>query len=133
MKIILKDPMKAKHLEKGLMQLSEEGATQLFTRYNSNEKFLGAVGMLQFDVVKFRLEDEYNVLGVYEPANLTAVRWLKFTDKKQQDKFIGDNSHSIFTDGKERLCFGVKSEWDLKLAQEKNPEVKFFKNSDYIE
>jgi peptide chain release factor 3 len=133
MKIILKDPMKAKHLEKGLMQLSEEGATQLFTRYNTNEKFLGAVGMLQFDVVKFRLEDEYNVLGVYEPANLTAVRWLKFTDKKQQDKFIGDYSHSILTDAKERLCFGVKSEWDLKLAQEKNPEVKFFKNSDYIE
>jgi peptide chain release factor 3 len=132
MKIQLKDPMKAKHLDKGLQQLSEEGATQLFTKLNNNEKLLGAVGMLQFDVVKFRLEDEYNVEATYESASMAGVRWLKFKDKKTQDKFCYDYSNFIMHDGKERLCFGVRSEWDLKLAQEKNPDVEFYNNSDYI-
>lgn len=133
MKIELKDPMKAKHLDKGLQQLSEEGATQLFIRPSTNEKMLGAVGMLQFDVVKFRLEDEYNVEGNYVPASLSGVRWLRFPDKKIKEKFISDYNSYILYDGKERICFGVRSEWDLKLAQEKNPEIEFFKNSDYVE
>ncbi len=133
MKPVLKDPLKAKHLEKGLKQLSEEGATQLFIRKMNNEKMLGAVGALQFDVVKFRLEDEYNVKAAYESAAFVGVRWLKFPDKKQEEKFLDEYSAYIMFDGKDRLCFAVRTEWDLKLAQEKNPEVKFFMNSDYIE
>lgn len=133
MSITLKDPMKAKHLDKGLIQLSEEGATQLFIRQSNNEKMLGAVGMLQFDVVKFRLQDEYNVEAHYAPVSLAGIRWLKFPDKKTEGKFCQDHSHYILRDGKNRLCFGVRSEWDLKLAQEKNPDVKFYMNSDYID
>jgi peptide chain release factor 3 len=133
MKPVLKDPLKAKHLDKGLRQLSEEGATQLFIRQINNEKMLGAVGALQFDVVKFRLEDEYNVKAAYESASFVGVRWLKFTDKTQEEKFTQDYSGYIMKDGKDRLCFAVRSEWDLKLAMEKNPEVKFFMNSDYVE
>ncbi|MBL7665304.1 MAG: peptide chain release factor 3 [Bacteriovoracaceae bacterium] len=133
MKPILKDPMKAKHMEKGLQQLSEEGATQLFVRTSNNEKMLGAVGALQFDVVKFRLEDEYNVHATYEPAPFVGVRWLKFTDKKVEEKFRDAYSSYIMIDGKNRLCFAVRTEWDLKLAMEKNPDVSFYMNSDYIE
>ena len=77
-KVELKDPMKGKQLDKDLRQLSEEGAVQLFTRYNLNEKILGAVGQLQFEVVKFRLEDEYNVVGDYQGFSLSGMRWLKF-------------------------------------------------------
>src|SRR5690606_25455273 len=81
-RVTAKDPMKAKHLEKGLAQLSEEGATQLFIRRTTNEKLLGAVGALQFEVVKYRLEDEYSVPATYESVPWTGVRWLKFPDKK---------------------------------------------------
>ncbi len=133
MRVTAKDPMKAKHLEKGLLQLSEEGATQLFIRKNSNEKMLGAVGALQFEVVKFRLEDEYGVDAMYESVSCAGVRWLKFEDKKLEDKFVTEYSNSIMLDKEERVCFAVRTEWDLKLAQEKNPSVKFYKNSDYIE
>lgn len=133
MRVTAKDPMKAKHLEKGLSQLSEEGATQLFIRRNSNEKMLGAVGALQFEVVKFRLEDEYSVQATYEAVSWAGVRWLKFPDKKVEDKFCFEYSSVIMEDREKRICYAVRTEWDLKLAQDKNPEVKFFKNSDYIE
>ncbi len=130
-KVILKDPMKAKQLEKGLQQLSEEGTVQLFVRHGTNEKILGAVGALQFEVVKYRLEDEYSVIGDYTPFPFVGVRWLRFENKLAQDAFVSMNSHNIFYDIKERPCFAVRSEWDLKLTMEKNPKVSFFKNSDY--
>lgn len=133
MRVTAKDPMKAKHLEKGLSQLSEEGATQLFIRRHTNEKMLGAVGALQFEVVKYRLEDEYSVAATYEPVSWAGVRWPKFTDKKQEEKFCQDYSSVIMDDKDKRVCFAVRTEWDLKLAQEKNPDVKFYKNSDYID
>jgi peptide chain release factor 3 len=133
MRVTAKDPMKAKHLEKGLTQLSEEGATQLFIRRMTNEKMLGAVGALQFEVVKFRLESEYSVEATYEPVAWAGVRWLKFPDKKMEEKFAHENSSVIMEDKEKRLCFAVRTEWDLRLAMEKNPEVKFYKNSDYID
>jgi peptide chain release factor 3 len=133
MRVTAKDPMKAKHLEKGLAQLSEEGATQLFIRRFTNEKMLGAVGALQFEVVKFRLEDEYSVEATYEPVSWAGVRWLKFPDKKTEEKFCHEYSSVIMEDKEKRICFAVRTEWDMKLAQEKNPEVKFYKNSDYVE
>ena len=132
-RVVLKDPLKAKHLDKGLRQLSEEGATQLFVRQMNGEKMLGAVGALQFEVVKFRLEDEYNVIADYEGTPFTGVRWLKFPDKKTEDSFKQNYSSNILMDGKDRICYGIKSDWDLKLCMEKNENVKFFKNSDYIE
>tara|TARA_R110002072_G_scaffold64203_9_gene159974 strand:+ start:16760 stop:18358 length:1599 start_codon:yes stop_codon:yes gene_type:complete len=130
-KIILKDPMKAKQLDKGLVQLSEEGTVQVFSRMNLSEKVLGAVGVLQFEVVKHRLEDEYGVHGEYTGHSLSGVRWLKFVNEKEKDTFMSKNSSNIYLDHKGRECFGVKSEWDLKLVMEKFPNVEFFKNSDY--
>ena len=133
MKVILKDPLKMKQLDKGLTQLSEEGAVQVFKREATQERILGAVGMLQFDVVKFRLEDEYGVRGEYQSISFTGVRWLKFPDERIQDQFCSSQSMYIMKDGKQRLCYACRSDWDLKLAQEKNPEVEFFNNSDYID
>ena len=131
MKVVLKDPLKAKHLDKGLTQLSEEGAAQLFYRPSTNEKLLGAVGQLQFEVVKFRLEDEYNVLCDYQPAPFVGVRWLRFPDEKMEGKFTEAQGGNILLDIKGRPCFGIKSQWDFKLVLEKFPEVEFFNNSDY--
>ncbi len=130
-KVVLKDPMKGKQLDKGLKQLSEEGTVQVFTRHTVNEKILGAVGMLQFEVVKHRLEDEYNVVGSYEGYNFAGIRWLKFPNEKTKKEFISKNGNNICYDHKDRICFSVRSEWDLKLAMEKFENVEFFKNSDY--
>ncbi|MDH4466612.1 MAG: peptide chain release factor 3 [Bacteriovoracaceae bacterium] len=133
MKVVLKDPMKAKHLEKGLQQLSEEGAAQLFYRPSTNEKLLGAVGALQFEVVKFRLEDEYNVLCDYQPAPFVGVRWVRFAtqDSKEEVLFRAAQGGNLLEDIKGRLCFGIKSQWDFKLVVEKFPSIEFFNNSDY--
>lgn len=130
-KVLLKDPMKAKQLDKGLQQLSEEGTVQLFRRHTSSEKILGAVGQLQFEVVKHRLEDEYNVRGEYESYPFVGIRWPKFPDENTKEAFINKNASNICYDNKHRVCFSVRSEWDLKLVQEKFPEVEFFNNSDY--
>jgi peptide chain release factor 3 len=61
------------------------------------------------------------------------VRWLKFKDKKVEDKFCFEYNSVIMEDKEKRICYAVRTEWDLRLAQEKNPDVSFFKNSDYIE
>ena len=123
--------MKAKQLEKGLKQLSEEGTVQLFTKKTTNEKILGAVGALQFEVVKFRLENEYSVLGDYQSHTYTGVRWIKFPGDKEKSDFISYYSSNILYDNKSRICFGFKNDWDLKLVMEKNPTVEFYVNSDY--
>ena len=131
MRPLLKEPLKAKQLDKGLSQLSEEGAVQLFRKRTGPEKILGAVGKLQFDVVQFRLEDEYNVKANYENVPFSGVRWLKFQSEEAQDEFLQNYASYILIDIKDRLCFAVRSEWDLKLAVEKNPMVEFFITSDY--
>lgn len=130
-KVLLKDPMKAKQLDKGLQQLSEEGTVQLFKRHTTTEKILGAVGALQFEVVQHRLETEYSVRGEYESYPFSGVRWLRFPNELKEEEFIQKNGNNIVYDNKNRPCFAVRSEWDLKLAMEKNPDVEFFITSDY--
>ena len=73
---VLKDPLKMKALSKGLDQLCEEGATQLFRPVRNNELILGAVGQLQFEVVAFRLQDEYSVQCAFEPIGVQTARWV---------------------------------------------------------
>ncbi len=129
-RIILKDPLKGKQLEKGLRQLSEEGASQLFIRQSNGEKVVGAVGALQFEVVKFRLEDEYNVNGIWESIPFYGVRWLAFDSKNEEKSFCSQYSSKILRDNKDRLCIAPDSEWDLKLIIERNPKVHFYKTSE---
>ena len=82
--------------------------------------------------VSWELEmTEYNVNADYESYNFIGVRWLKFDNEKDQDKFMASNASNVVYDHKKRLCFSVRSEWDLKLVMEKNPNAHFYKNSDY--
>ena len=74
---VLKDPLRMKALQKGLSQLCEEGATQLFKPLRNNDLILGAIGQLQFEVVAFRLQDEYSVQCVFEPINVATARWVR--------------------------------------------------------
>ncbi len=119
------DPLKTKQLQKGLKQLSEEGAVQLFMPMNNNDLILGAVGQLQFDVVVFRLKDEYKVDCMYEPVNVQTARWIECDDQKMLDEFRRKNSDNLGFDGAELLTYLAPSRVNLSLAQERFPDVIF--------
>ncbi|MFT7091766.1 MAG: peptide chain release factor 3, partial [Candidatus Azotimanducaceae bacterium] len=86
-RVQIKDPLKTKQLRQGLTQLSEEGATQVFMPLANNDLILGAVGILQFDVVVFRLRDEYKVECVYQPVSTNTARWIECDDPKMLSDF----------------------------------------------
>lgn len=121
----LKDPLKQKALLTGLTQLSEEGATQLFKPLDSNELILGAIGVLQFDVVAYRLQHEYNVHCVYDSSNVVAARWVTSKDKKILEKFKNENSRNLALDGAGNLTYLAPSRVNLDLAMERYSEVEF--------
>lgn len=121
----LRDPLKSKALLKGLQQLSEEGATQMFKPLYSNDIILGAVGLLQFDVVAFRLKHEYNVDCIYENVNVAAARWVSCDDSKALEKFRDKVSDCLAVDGADQLVYLAPTRVNLKLAQERYPEIQF--------
>ncbi|OGT23514.1 MAG: peptide chain release factor 3 [Gammaproteobacteria bacterium RIFCSPLOWO2_02_FULL_38_11] len=125
--IRLKDPLKSKALLKGLTQLSEEGATQLFRPVISNDLILGAIGVLQFDVVVYRLQHEYNVNCIYETVNIVAARWIKSSDAKKLEEFQNRNQNHIAFDGAGQLIYLAPSFINLQLTQERWPEIEFLK------
>lgn len=86
-RIRLRDPLKQKQLLKGLVQLSEEGAVQVFRPLQNNDLIVGAVGVLQFDVVVSRLKSEYNVEAIYEGVNVATARWVECDDVKKFEEF----------------------------------------------
>lgn len=124
-RVILKDPMKMKALLKGLIQLSEEGATQLFRPMNNNDLVLGAVGVLQFDVVAWRLKNEYNVECVFEPAQIATARWIKCGDTQTLQKFRAKAFDNLALDGGENLTYLAPTRVNLDLAIERWPEIEF--------
>lgn len=121
----LKDPLKSKALLKGLVQLSEEGATQIFRPVNSNNLILGAVGILQFDVVAYRLKHEYNVECAYENCSVTTARWVYCDDKKMLENFRNKASDNLALDGAENLTYLAPTNVNLNLTLERWPEIKF--------
>lgn len=124
-RVRLKDPLKSKALLKGLVQLSEEGATQVFRPLNSNDLILGAVGVLQFDVVAERLKNEYGVACVYEAVNLAAARWVESEDEKTFDLFKKKAFDNLALDGSESLTYLAPTMVNLNMAIERNPDIQF--------
>ncbi|AKQ33752.1 peptide chain release factor 3 [Candidatus Coxiella mudrowiae] len=121
----LKDSLKQKALLKGLTQLSEEGATQLFRPLDRNDLILGVVGLLQFDVVAYRLENEYNVKCVYEAINVAAARWITYDDKTIMEQFKREQSHNLAYDSSEYLTYLAPSQVNLEITMEKWPKIIF--------
>jgi len=121
----LKDPLKMKALQKGLEQLSEEGATQLFRPLNNNDLILGAVGILQFDVVRQRLKDEYKVDCVFENVNVQTARWVTCDDPKRLADFQKKLSDNLSLDGGGDLAYLAPTRVNLNLTIERWPEVEF--------
>ncbi len=126
-KVILRNPMKAKHLKKGLIQLAEEGAVQVFRPVNGNDYILGAVGILQFEITMERLKSEYGVDAIYEPVNFNVARWVECDDPKMMAKFEKKNSSNMARDAEGSMAYLTTSEWQLGYCMEQWPEIEFFK------
>jgi peptide chain release factor 3 len=121
----LRDPLKSKALLKGLIELSEEGATQVFRPLNSNQLILGAVGILQFDVVAHRLKHEYNVDCAYESVSVSCARWVYSDDDKAMADFKTKAYDYLAFDGGDNLMYLAPTKVNLSLAQERYPKIVF--------
>jgi peptide chain release factor 3 len=128
----LRDPLRSKALLKGLEQLCEEGATQLFRPLNSNDLILGAVGPLQFDVVAYRLKHEYGVDCVFESVSVTTARWVSCADAKRLEEFRNKLWDSLAVDHGGDLVFLAQGRIHLELSQERWPEVRFAATREHI-
>ncbi|TQV71459.1 peptide chain release factor 3 [Aliikangiella marina] len=124
-RVRLKDPLKNKALLKGLIQLSEEGATQVFRPFNSNELILGAVGILQFDVVAHRLKEEYKVNCIFEPVSVNTARWIECEDEKMLEQFKNKAGENLALDGGDNLSYLAPTRVNLNLMQERWPDISF--------
>ncbi|MCP4114025.1 MAG: peptide chain release factor 3 [Desulfobacteraceae bacterium] len=130
-RVILKNPLKTKPLQKGLIQLAEEGTIQVFRPSINNDYILGAVGVLQFDVTMARLKAEYNVDATYEAVDLSVARWITCDDSEMLKRFKRENQSSIATDSEGWITFLTTSEYQLGFAMEAWPGVEFHKTREY--
>lgn len=131
-RVRLKDPLKNKALLKGLQQLSEEGATQLFRPLDNNDLILGAVGVLQFDVVVHRLKGEYGVECAYEPVQVHTARWVYCDDVKKLEEFKRKASMNLALDGADNLTYIAPTRVNLDLTIERWPEIEFRSTREHL-
>jgi len=121
---VLRDPLRLKALQKGLGQLCEEGATQLFRPLSSNDLIIGAIGQLQFEVASFRLKSEYGVECSFEAVNIATVRWVKSADPKLLDRFKTRLNASLALDHAGELVLLAPTMVSLRLTEERWPDVE---------
>ncbi|MCB1749249.1 MAG: peptide chain release factor 3 [Gammaproteobacteria bacterium] len=119
------DPLRSKALLKGLTQLCEEGAAQVFNYINKNEIVLGAVGMLQFDVVAWRLKHEYGVECIFEAAQVQTARWVSAEKASEIDKLKAHSANNLALDGAGQLAYLAPTRVNLQMAEERWPEIRF--------
>jgi len=122
---VLKDPLRLKALRKGLAQLCEEGATQLFKPMRNNDLILGAIGPLQFDVVAHRLRDEYKVECQFEPINVATARWVECSDEKMLAEFERKAHDNLALDHGDQLVYIAPTKVNLSLTEERWPDIVF--------
>jgi peptide chain release factor 3 len=120
-----RDPFRAKPLAKGLQELGEEGAIQVFASSHTHTLLLGAVGPLQFEIVAQRLASEYNVDAIYESANIATARWLTFPDDVMQRKFEREQAAALATDVDGNAVFLATNKYNLQVTMERWPGIGF--------
>ena len=130
-RVRLKNPLKMKQMQKGLQQLAEEGATQLFRPLGSSDLILGAVGTLQFDVVAHRLEHEYGVDAIFEPIPVATARWLKGSEEELQ-RLIDIHFNNVAQDAADDYVYLAPSLWNLTGTQERFPKLQFLETREIL-
>ena len=128
---VLKDPLRMKALGKGLDQLCQEGATQLFRPLRNNELILGAVGQLQFEVVAFRLQDEYGVQCVFDNIAVHTARWVTAQDPRRLEEFRVRAYDHLALDHDGELVYLASSRVNLQLTLERWPDIQFHATRDH--
>ena len=128
---VLKDPLKMKALQKGLSQLCEEGATQLFKPLRNNDLILGAVGQLQFEVVAFRLADEYSVQCVFDPVTVHTARWIEAAEPRKLEEFRARAYEHLALDHGGALVYLAPSRVNLQLTLERWPDIRFLETREH--
>jgi peptide chain release factor 3 len=124
-RVVLRDPLRMKALHKGLDELSEEGATQVFRPLSNNDVIVGAVGVLQFDVVAHRLKHEYGVECSYDTVNVATARWIECDDDKKLAEFTKKNETNLALDSGGSLTYIAPTMVNLNLAMERSPDIEF--------
>ncbi len=127
----IKNPLKIKQLQKGLQQLGEEGAVQVFKPHNGGDLILGAVGVLQFDVVAARLAAEYGVDAVFESTTIWSARWVSCEDRKKLDEFSNNLVNNMSVDAGGNLAYLATSRVNLQLTQERWPDIVFHETREH--
>ena len=123
--VVNKDPMKTKQLEKGLTQLTDEGVAQLFTQFGGNKKIIGCVGELQFEVIQYRLLQEYGASVQMNNLPFYKACWLTSTDPKKLQDFVRFKQANIAEDKDGHLVYLAQSEWFLNTERTNNPGIEF--------
>ncbi|PCJ67250.1 MAG: peptide chain release factor 3 [Bacteroidetes bacterium] len=128
--VVNMDPMKSKQLEKGINQLTDEGVAQLFTQQPGNRKIIGVVGELQFEVIQYRLEHEYNAKARFDPVNYHKACWMT-GDEIKIAEFIKYKPQDIVRDKDDNLVFLAQTAYVLQMAKSNNPDIEFHETSEF--
>jgi peptide chain release factor 3 len=131
-RVVLRDPLRMKALQKGLDQLCEEGATQVFRPLRNNDLILGAVGQLQFDVVAFRLQDEYTVQASFDNVNVFTARWVYGKDAKKLEEFRVKAYDNLALDHSGALVYLAPTRVNLQLTLERWPDLEFRETREHL-
>lgn len=123
--VINKDPMKTKQLEKGLLQLTDEGVAQLFTQHGGNKKIIGCVGELQFEVIQYRLLHEYGASVQFNSLPFYKACWITSNDQRKLDDFTRFKQANIAEDKDGHVVYLAQSEWFLDTERRNNPDIEF--------
>lgn len=119
------DPMKTKQLEKGVEQLTDEGVAQLFIHANGHKKVVGVVGELQFEVIQYRLENEYGAKCRFQPIHMHKACWITSDEKKELAEFMRLKNDFIYFDKAHIPVYMAETSWALNVARENNPAIEF--------
>jgi peptide chain release factor 3 len=130
-KELVNTSMKSKQLEKGIKQLTDEGVAQLFSLHNGHRKIVGTVGLLQFEVIQYRLEHEYGAQCRFEPVNFYKACWIESKNLSQFEEFCNYKSDRLGKDKDDNTVFFAESEWMLNHYIEKFPDIKFHFTSEF--
>jgi peptide chain release factor 3 len=128
--LVITDPMHQKQLDKGIRHLTEEGVAQLFIQNNGRRRIVGAVGALQFEIIQYRLEHEYNAACRMRTLPYTHARWITSEDPaalREFNRFHGDH---VVSDKDDRPVYLAESEWDMRYTIKLHPKVEFHLTSE---
>jgi peptide chain release factor 3 len=128
--LVNKDPMKTKQMEKGIRQLTDEGVAQLFTQHGGNRKIIGCVGELQFEVIQYRLLQEYGASCSFVPLSFYKACWIT-GEKKAIDDFVRFKQSNVMEDKDGNLVYLALSEWFLNTERQNNPDIEFHFTSEF--